>query len=110
MRREQLIDKVYEEFPKIPKFEVSRIINIFIESMKMALIKKEVIELRGFGTFFVKVRKPKKARNPKTGKEVMISERIVPIFKPGSLLKKMVRDGNYFKITKSKKKIVDKPL
>lgn len=105
MRREQLIDKVSEEFVKLPKFEITKIINFFLEQIKKSLIKKEVIELRGFGTFFVKVRKPKKARNPKTGKEVMISERIVPLFKPGSLLKKMVREGNYFKVTKSKKSI-----
>ncbi|MDD5066477.1 MAG: integration host factor subunit beta [bacterium] len=103
MRREQLIDTISEEFPQISKLEINRITNIFIEVLKKALIKRESVELRGFGTFFVKKRKPKKARNPRTGTMVMVEERWVPCFKGGSLLKKMVKEGNYFKVTKNKK-------
>jgi len=39
------------------------------------------IEIRGFGTFYTKVRKPRPARNPKTGDVVPLLKRIVPLFK-----------------------------
>lgn len=103
MRRDELIEVVAENFSDIPKFEISLIINCFLEAIKKSLIKKEIIELRGFGTFSVKLRKAKKARNPKTGDEVMMQERCMPHFKPGTLLKKMVNEGQYFKVTKNKK-------
>lgn len=105
MRREQLIDTVSEEFPGIPKFEINKVVSVFLESVKKAMIRKEGIELRGFGTFYVKVRGPKKARNPRTGSAVMLGERWVPCFRPGSLLKKMVKEENYFKVTKNKKSV-----
>ncbi|MBU1076543.1 MAG: integration host factor subunit beta [Spirochaetes bacterium] len=103
MRREELIESVADNFPNIPKFEISLIINHFLEVIKRSLVEKKNIELRGFGTFSVKLRAPKKARNPKTGDEVMMDERLVPHFKPGTLLRKMVNEGEYFKITKNKK-------
>ncbi len=103
MRRDELIEFVAENFSDIPKFEISLIINSFLEAIKKSLIKKEIIELRGFGTFSVKLRKAKKARNPKTGDAVMIQERYSPHFKPGTILKKMVNEGQYFKIRKNKK-------
>ena len=58
----------------------------------MTLSKNERIELRGFGTFAVKHRLPKKARNPKTGDPVYLPERYVPVFKPSKLMKTTVND------------------
>ena len=103
MRREELIELISEKYSEIPKFEINLLINSFLEVIKKSLIGKKTIELRGFGTFSVKLRKAKKARNPKTGVEVMIQERLMPHFKPGTLLKKMVNEGRYFKVTKNKK-------
>ena len=102
MRRDKLIDMVAEEFTHLPKFEITRIINSFLESIKKSLINKEIIELRGFGTFAVKQRKPKKARNPKTGKEVMLEARNVPTFKAGTLLKKWLMKELILKLLKIK--------
>jgi len=48
------------------------------------------IEIRGFGTFLTKVRKPRPARNPKTGEVVLLIERRVPLFKFSIDLKKAV--------------------
>ncbi len=103
MRREELTDKVSEKFPDIPKFEINLLINSFLEVIKKSLIDKKTIELIGFETFSVKVRKAKKARNPKTGAVVMMPERLMPHFKPGTLLKKMVNEERYFRVTKNKK-------
>jgi nucleoid DNA-binding protein len=48
------------------------------------------IEIRGFGTFFTKVRKPRPARNPKTGEVVPLQKRVVPLFKYSNELKKKI--------------------
>jgi nucleoid DNA-binding protein len=45
------------------------------------------IEIRGFGTFYTKIRKPRPARNPKTGEVVPLLKRVVPLFKYSSEFK-----------------------
>jgi len=48
------------------------------------------VELRKFGTFLVRVRQPREARNPATQETVMLDRRSVPVFKPSKTLKKAV--------------------
>lgn len=48
------------------------------------------IEIRGFGTFYSKIRKPRPARNPKTGDVVPLLRRVVPLFKYSSELKSRI--------------------
>jgi integration host factor subunit beta len=48
------------------------------------------IEIRGFGTFYTKMRKPRPARNPKTGEVVPLNKRLVPLFKYSGDMKKKI--------------------
>jgi integration host factor subunit beta len=41
------------------------------------------VELRGFGAFSVKRRDARTARNPRTGETVLVSEKVIPVFKTG---------------------------
>ena len=75
------------------KVEVEAVLNESFSQIINALSKNERIELRGFGTFSVKHRMPKKARNPATGDPVYLAERYVPTFKPSQLMKKSVNDS-----------------
>lgn len=52
-----------------------------LQSVADILCKGRNIEIRGFGTFYSKKRKPRPARNPKTGEVVPLKERFVPLFK-----------------------------
>ena len=61
--------------------------------MTRALSSGERIEIRGFGSFSLRYRKPRIGRNPKSGMKVNINERYVPHFKPGKNLKKRVNQG-----------------
>ena len=61
--------------------------------MTQALSTGERIELRGFGSFSLRYRKPRIGRNPKSGMTVNINERYVPHFKPGKNLKNKVNKG-----------------
>jgi nucleoid DNA-binding protein len=48
------------------------------------------VELRNFGIFEVKRRKPRAARNPRTGEKVMVPEKCVVTFKPGQFVEERI--------------------
>ncbi len=73
--------------------EIHSVIDELFEEVKDGLKDGRVIELRGFGTFEVRVRKGReKARNPKTGEIVAVDRHGVAIFRPGKELKDFVWD------------------
>ena len=55
-----------------------------------AMAKEGRIELRNFGVFEVKRRKPRKARNPRSGESVQVPERVAVRFKPGKEMEEQV--------------------
>ena len=58
------------------------------------LAEQHNIEIRGFGTFKIRQRKTRMARNPRTGDPVEVAARPVPVFKPSKELRAMVADQN----------------
>lgn len=73
--------------PNLTARDVEMIVNIIFDSMTGALQGGDRIEIRGFGSFEVRVRKARKGRNPKTGESVELNVRRVPFFKVGKELK-----------------------
>ena len=68
--------------------EIRTILDLFIVEIKDALLRQQIIELRGFGTFELKVRKGRpKARNPKTGETISVRSHGSAVFRPGRELK-----------------------
>jgi DNA-binding protein HU-beta/integration host factor subunit beta len=57
------------------------VVEEIIKSISGFLEMGNTIELRGFGTFYTKIRKPRPARNPQTGEVVPLLKRVVPLFK-----------------------------
>ena len=83
-----ILDALYEKTGMNRK-DICRVIDLYINEIKDALIDGCVIELRGFGTFEVRVRKARlKARNPKTGQTVSIRPHGIVTFRPGRELKR----------------------
>ena len=75
------------------KDQIHVVIDELFEEIKDGLKDSRVIELRGFGTFEVRIRKGRaKARNPKTGEVVAVERHGVAIFRPGKELKDFVLD------------------
>ena len=72
------------------RIETEAVINGFISCVSEALESGEGIELRGFGTFHVKYRQPRKARNPRTNEEVPVAARYMPMFRPSRSLRSRV--------------------
>ncbi|MEE2711126.1 MAG: HU family DNA-binding protein [Gemmatimonadota bacterium] len=75
------------------KADTSEVLDAILEAISAAMERGEKIEMRGFGIFKVEKRKPRVARNPKTGQEIRIPARAVPVFKPSNHLKDRVQDG-----------------
>ncbi len=65
----------------LTKVETEAVVDGFLATVSQALKDGKNIEIRGFGSFKVKKRKPRVARNPRTGEEVFVQEHYVPIFK-----------------------------
>ena len=93
MTKSGLIEEVSERTPHISKKDTEIVVNTIFESMTDALKKGERIEIRGFGSFQVKVREAREGRNPKTGDEVHIPAKRTPFFKVGKELKEKVDDA-----------------
>ena len=92
MIKQNIVDNVSAN-TGLTKVEVEAVLNESFSQIINALSRNERIELRGFGTFAVKHRMPKKARNPATGDPFYLAERYVPTFKPSQLMKKSVNDS-----------------
>ena len=87
-----IVDSVYNK-TRMDRKEIRDILDLFIEEIKSALISGKAIELRGFGTFEIKVRKGRiRARNPKTGKILpeSISPHGIAFFRAGRELRRDV--------------------
>jgi integration host factor subunit beta len=87
MTKSVLIDKVAEKVEGLTRKQTEIIVETVFDGIKEALAKGEKIEIRGFGNFRLKQRKPRKARNPKTGEGVEVPSKRVLHFKVGKALK-----------------------
>lgn len=92
MNKSNLIETVSAQLPNLAGKDVEVIVNTIFESMTRSLMQGNRIEIRGFGSFEVRVRHPRKGRNPKTGASVAVSLRKVPFFKVGKELKERVNE------------------
>ncbi len=90
MTKSGLIEDVARQTPHISKKDTEVVVNTIFDSMIEALKEGDRIEIRGFGSFQVKVREAREGRNPKTGEPVHISAKRTPFFKVGKELKEMV--------------------
>ena len=77
----------------LTKVETEAVVDGFIQTVIQALKEGKNIEIRGFGSFKVKKRKGRMARNPRTGAQVKVDEHYVPIFKVSKDLKHVVDEN-----------------
>ena len=92
MNRAELIEALAKETEQT-KAECDRWLSAFITTVEKNIKKADGVKLVGFGTFTTAKRKARTGRNPQTGKTIKIAARTVPVFKPGAVLKEMVRKG-----------------
>ena len=90
MTKSQLIQELLNRSSHISIRDMSSVVDTIFDSMIAALEEGQRVELRGFGTFEVRVRNPRQGRNPKSGNSVVLGHRRVPFFKAGKELKERV--------------------
>lgn len=93
MTKNDLIKKVQEQLRVYSQKDIAFAVNIMFDSMSDSMKKDERIEIRGFGNFTIRERKPRVGRNPKSGAEVNLKERKVPFFKTGKDLRITVNNS-----------------
>ena len=89
MTKAELVEEV-SRVSDLTKKHSEVIVDTVFESIIEALKRGEKIELRGFGSFRLRKREPRKGRNPKTGDKVDVPPKRVPYFKPGKELKDLI--------------------
>jgi integration host factor subunit beta len=90
MTKSELVDKIVEANGILTRKESELVVNIVFDSMSEALKNGEKVEIRGFGSFTVRERGAREARNPKSGEIVNIQAKKAPFFKTGKELRERV--------------------
>ena len=93
MTKSELVEKIVEANGILTRKESELVVNIVFDSMSEALKKGEKVEIRGFGSFTVRERDAREARNPKSGEVVDIPAKKTPFFKTGKELRERVNNS-----------------
>lgn len=87
MIKSELVQHIANQNPHLYQRDVENIVNAILNEITQALAQGNRVELRGFGAFSVKSRKPRIGRNPRTGESVQVAAKSVPFFKTGKELR-----------------------
>jgi integration host factor subunit beta len=90
MTKSELIERLSYSGSGLNKKEAELIINTIFDSIGEALVGGSRVEIRGFGSFTVRQRDAREARNPKSGNVVKIDAKRTPFFKTGKELRERV--------------------
>ena len=90
MTRSDLVAQLAERFTQITVRDTEFAVKTVLDAMSDALARGHRIEIRGFGSFSISRRPPRVGRNPRSGEQVIILEKLVPHFKPGKALREAV--------------------
>ena len=91
MTKADLVERIAAKVD-LSKKDSEVVVNTVFRCIIEALAQDDKVELRGFGSFRTRERRPRIGRNPKTGESVNVPQKRVPFFKPGKNLKKLVNE------------------
>ena len=90
MTKSELIHRIVRNQPHLTERDVETAVKMILDQMVECLAGGRRIEIRGFGSFTVRLRRARVARNPRTGAPVSLPARYAPYFKPGKKLRERV--------------------
>lgn len=91
MNKTELVSSVAEK-AGISKTAAAAAVDAVFSSITDAMASGDKVTLIGFGTFEAKQRNEHTAKNPQTGEKIVIQAKKVPVFKAGSVLKKVIAE------------------
>ncbi len=86
MIKSELISLLVERHPHLSNRDAERVVNAILDEIVDGLAAGKRVELRGFGVFSVRQRKPRLSRNPATNETVEVPAKKAPHFKVGKEL------------------------
>ena len=89
MTKKDIVRCIAEELGRT-SIETAPIVQKTLDAIINVLAEEGRVELRNFGVFAVKKRKPRRGRNPRTGEKVMVGEKVTVTFKPGRVMEERV--------------------
>ena len=91
MSKPKIIKELKTKNPNIKSEDLEKIFDLFLKEIIETLSNKNSIEIRSFGTFFVKeIKEKKQARNPKTGEIIYVPKRNKIRFRASKRLKELI--------------------
>ena len=87
MNRSQFVALFNERYPSIAKKDIEKSIDLIIDTMSTTLEQHRRIEIRGFGSFSVRMHPARRAINPRTGEKLMTEPKPAVHFSIGKDLK-----------------------
>jgi integration host factor subunit beta len=85
--KSELVDRISLQNSHLYRQDAEKIVNTILAEMTAAMARGDRVELRGFGTFGVKLREARTGRNPRNGALVSVGQKAVPFFKTGKEMK-----------------------
>lgn len=89
MARKEIAQSIAQELG-LTQVQAKQAVQKVLDAVLDTLVEEGRIELRNFGIFQVKRRRPRRARNPRTGEKVFVPEKRVVTFKPGQIMQQRV--------------------
>ena len=89
-KKTYLVAALADKFSQLTQRDTEFAVKTILDAMSDALARGHRIEIRGFGSFSINRRPPRVGRNPRSGAQVIIPEKLVPHFKPGKALREAV--------------------
>jgi len=86
MNKSDIVRSLLKKNNKYKISEIESIVDLFFKEIEKALKEGKRIEIRGFGSFFTKVREKRICLNPQNGKNIEIEKKVHPKFKMGKIL------------------------
>ena len=81
MIKSELILRIAAQNPHLYNRDLEKVVNSIFGEIEAALVRRDRVELRGFGVFTLKTRHARPGRNLKTGVEISVPEKLPPIFR-----------------------------
>lgn len=91
MTKKEIV-KAISDKTGLTQLQIKEIVEHTFEGIIETLLDEGRVELRNFGVFQVKSRKARKARNPRTGRQVDVPQKFVVSFKPGKEMEARVQE------------------
>ena len=101
MTKKEIVKQISDKL-QLPQIKTKEIVQLTFDAIVDTLVADGRIELRNFGVFEVKRRKPRKARNPRTGDAVDVEAKNVVTFQPGKVMEEKVREAKKVVVPKRK--------